>query len=402
MTALARRLGLRDAVVLGVGAMLGAGVFVAYGPATAAAGAAVPLSLLLAAALAWANADSTARLARVLPVSGGAYAYGRARLHPFWGGVAGVAFLVGKTASVAAIAVTVGTYVWPGQARALAVGAVVTLTALAAAGLQRSARVTGVVVALVLGVLLAVAVLALVTSPRHGWPGWPGWPGPATDVGAADVTGVLQGAGVLFFAFAGYARVATLGEEVRTPERTLPRAIATALAVVLVVYAVVGAVLLGVLGVDGVAASNRPVAAVVRVLADAAAPGGTAWSGWEAVVVLTAVVAALTSGLGVLLGMSRTALAMARDGLLPRSLARLAGSAEEPRPALAQIVVGTAATVAAALLDLPTAIALSSAAVLVYYGIAHAAAWTLPGRARRIVPLLGATGCLTVALAVAT
>jgi APA family basic amino acid/polyamine antiporter len=172
--------------------------------------------------------------------------------------------------------------------------------------------------------------------------------------------------------------------------------------VVLVVYAMVGAALVGVLGVDGLAASRRPVAEVVRVLADGAAPESSGWSGWEAVVVLTAVVAALTSGLGVLLGMSRTALAMARDGLLPRSVARLAGSAEESRPVLAQLVVGAAATVAAALLDLPTAIALSSAAVLVYYGIAHAAAWTLPGRARRAVPLIGAAGCLAVALALAT
>lgn len=382
---LARRLGLLDAAGIGVGAMLGAGVFVAFAPAAAAAGTALPLALVLAAAVAWLNADSSARLAAVLPTSGGAYAYGRARLGPAAGTLAGVAFLTGKTLSTAAIALTVGTYAWPEQRRAVAVGVVLVLTAAACAGARRGARLTLAVVLIVLGLLGVVVALAL-AGPGGPVTG-PAAPGP----GPGGALGVLGGAGVLFFAFAGYARVATLGEEVRDPARTLPRAIAAALAVVLVTYALVGAALARVLGLDGLAASEQPVADVAAVVG---VPTG--------VVVAVAVLAAAGSCLGVLLGLSRTTLAMARDGVLPRRLARLSGPPTEPRPVVAQAVVGLVAAVLTAATDLTTAIALSSACVLVYYAVAHAAALTLPGRVRRAVPVLGLLGCLTIAAAVAT
>ncbi|KGM14624.1 hypothetical protein N867_18940, partial [Actinotalea fermentans ATCC 43279 = JCM 9966 = DSM 3133] len=222
-----------------------------------------PIALALAAVIAWANADSSARLAARLPTSGGAYAYGRARLSPAAGTLAGAAFLVGKTASVGAVALTAGSYLWPDRARVVAIGAVVILTALAATGVQRSARVTTVVVVAVLAVLATVAVLAAVLGRDAGATGLAGLGSGDGDVGPV---GVLQGAGLLFFAFAGYARIATLGEEVRDPERTLPRAIAVALATVLVTYAVVGTVLVGVLGVPRLAASRRPVADAVAAL----------------------------------------------------------------------------------------------------------------------------------------
>ncbi len=383
---LARRLGLRDAVVLGLGAMLGAGVFVVFAPAAAAARGALPLALVLAAAVAWANADSSARLAARHPTSGGAYAYGRARLGPAAGTLAGGAFLVGKTASVGAVALTVGAYLWPAHARPVAVGSVVALTALAAAGVERSARVSAVVVVAVLGTLTGVAALALTSSGDHGWAG-------LADAGeGGDALGVLRGAGLLFFAFAGYARIATLGEEVAEPRRTLPRAIGLALGIVLAAYAVVGTVLLGVLGVDRLGRATRPVADAVTALGA---------DGWVPVVVAVAAAAALTSGLGILLGLSRTAFAMARDGVLPQVLARLDGHRDAPRPVLAQAAVGAGAVVVAALADVATAVAVSSVAVLVYYGVAHAAALTLPGRARQAVPVAGLAGCLTVAVALA-
>lgn len=383
--ALTRQLGLSDAVVLGMGAMLGAGVFVAYSPATARAGTAVPIALLLAAAIAWANADSSARLAATLPTSGGAYAYGRARLTPFWGGVAGVAFLVGKSASAGAIAATAATYLVPRYATAAGVAVVVTLTILAAFGVRRGAWLTRAVVALVLGVLVAVIVATVVSGPRHGWTGLT-----ESSAGSADPWGVLAGAGVLFFAFAGYARIATLGEEVRDPERTIPRAIGLALALVLVVYTGVGVALLGALGTDDLARSDRPLAELAALV------GGP---GWAAVVAATAGVAALASGLGVLLGLSRTTFAMSRDGVLPRALATLDGPERDARPVRAQIAVGAVTVAGMAVLDLRQAIAVSSAAVLVYYAVAHAAALTLPGRARRIVPVLGIVGCLVIAAA---
>jgi APA family basic amino acid/polyamine antiporter len=378
---LTRQLGLADAVVLGMGAMLGAGVFVAFGPATAAAGRAVPLALLLAAAVAWANADSSARLAATLPRSGGIYAYGRERLTPFWGGLAGFAFLIGKTASAGAIAGTAASHLLPRHATAAAIGAVVALTTLAAAGIRRGALATRVVVALVVGVLGAVvasaagpAVSGLRTLPEGGGP--------------AGAAGALAGAGILFFAFAGYARITTLGEEVRDPERTIPRAITLSLALVLVIYAAVGAALLGVLGTARLAASESPLADL------ASSVGG---GGWGVAIGVTAGIAALASGLGVLLGLSRTTFAMARDG----GLARLDGRPADPRPVRAQVVAGLATILGIVLLDLRQAIVVSSIAVLLYYAIGHLAALTLPGGARRVVPVAGLVGCIAVAVALA-
>lgn len=211
---LKRHLGVFDAVVIGLGSMVGAGVFVALAPAAAAGGSGLLLGLGLAAVVAYCNATSSARLAARYPRSGGTYVYGRERLGEFWGFLAGWGFVVGKTASCAAMALTVGSYVWPGQAHAVAVAAVVALSAVNYLGVQKSAWLTRGVVAVVLAVLAAV-VVACVSGGTAG----SAHLRIASDVGFG---GVLQAAGLLFFAFAGYARIATLGEEVRDPQRTIP------------------------------------------------------------------------------------------------------------------------------------------------------------------------------------
>src|ERR1700761_7219049 len=128
--ALERRLGTSDAVIVGLGSMVGAGIFAALAPAAAATGDGLLLGLGVAAVVAYFNATSTARCAARYPESGGAYVYGRKRLGEFWGYLAGWGFVVGKTASCAAIALIVGTYAWPARSHAVAVAAVVALTAL--------------------------------------------------------------------------------------------------------------------------------------------------------------------------------------------------------------------------------------------------------------------------------
>ncbi|MBS4100754.1 amino acid permease [Tsukamurella paurometabola] len=373
-----RTLGLGDAVAVGLSAMVGAGVFVAFAPAAAAAGSALFAGLGIAAVIAYCNAAGSARLAARYPQSGGTYVYGRERLGPFWGHLAGWSFVVGKSSSCAAMALTVGTYAWPDQAHAVAAAAVVAVTALNVAGVERSARVARVVVAVVLAVLVAVVVASVTSGAAE--------PFRLAEGAAAGPFGVLQAAGLLFFAFAGYARIATLGEEVRDPARTLPRAIFVALAVALGVYALVGVALVAVLGTDALAASGAP-------LADAARASGFP----VAAVTVTACIAAFGSLLALLLGVSRTTLAMARDGHLPRALAAV----HERRrvPVRAELAVGAVVTVVAATADLGAAIGFSSFAVLVYYAVANASAWTLDTALRaRIVPAVGLAGCLAVAL----
>jgi basic amino acid/polyamine antiporter, APA family len=375
--ALERRLGTGDAVVLGLGSMVGAGIFAALAPAAAAAGDGLLIGLALAAVVAYLNATSTARCAARYPESGGAYVYGRKRLGEFWGYLAGWGFVVGKTASCAAMALVVGFYAWPAHAHAVAVAAVLALTALNYTGIRKSVLVTRMIVAVVLATLTAVAVVAIAAS--HNDFG-------RIDLGiGAGVHGVLQATGLLFFAFAGYARIATLGEEVRDPARTIPRAIPLALGIALAVYAIVAIAMLAVLGGPRLAASAAPIADAMR------AAGAT---GWEPVVRVVAVLAALGSLLSLILGVSRTTSAMARDHYLPQQL-----SAVQPRfgtPYRAEIAVGLVVAVLAGTADVRDAIGFSSFAVLVYYAIANASAWTLGGR---IVPTLGVIGCVVVAAA---
>ncbi|MBC6458996.1 APC family permease [Actinomadura sp. HBU206391] len=379
---LERRLGLRDAVVIGLGSMIGAGVFSAPAPAAAAAGSGLLLGLGLAAVVAYCNATSSARLAARYPASGGTYVYGRERLGDFWGHLAGWSFVVGKTASCAAMALTVGAYVWPAHEREVAVAAVAALTALSCTGVQKAAWLTRTIVAVVLLVLAAVVVASLTSGQAQA---------ARLDIGAdAGVHGVLQGAGLLFFAFAGYARIATLGEEVRDPGRTIPRAVPIALGITLVVYAAVAASALAVLGPERLAGAAAPLAETVRA-AGAPALAPIAGAG--------AAIAALGSLLALILGVSRTMLAMARDRHLPPALA-----AVHPRtkvPYRAELTVGAVVAVLVLATDLRGAIGFSSFGVLAYYAIANASAWTLTageGRPPRIVPVLGLTGCVALAV----
>ncbi|MFD9073620.1 APC family permease, partial [Streptomyces lasiicapitis] len=379
---LRRTLGVFDAVVIGLGAMVGAGVFAVLGPAAGAAGSGLLVGLGIAAVVAYCNAMASARLAARYPASGGTYVYGRERLGEFWGYLAGWAFVVGKTASCAAMALTVGAYAWPGQAHAVAVAAVLMLTAVNYLGVRKSLWLTRVIVAVVLVVLVAVVAACL---------GSAGSDAGRLGVGLSDggFGGVLQAAGLLFFAFAGYARVATLGEEVRDPARTIPRAVPLALGIALCVYAGVAVAVLSVLGAGGLAEATAPLAEAVRA---AGVPG------LVPVVRVGAVVAVLGSLLALILGVSRTTLAMARDRHLPGALA-----AVHPRfrvPHRAELAVGVVVAVLAATVDVRGAVGFSSFGVLVYYAIANAAAWTLSSAPlARVGPAVGLVGCVTLAFA---
>ncbi|OZV79767.1 amino acid permease [Micromonospora echinospora] len=381
MERLARRLGLTDAVVIGLGSMLGAGVFVVFAPAAAVAGG---VGLLLAVALAgfvaFCNATSSARLAARYPESGGTYVYGRERLSRYAGFLAGWGFVVGKTASCAAMALTIGAYLWPGQARLVAVAAIVAVTGVNLRGIGKTANATKILVGLVLAVLALVALTgAGAVSPDR--------------IGGLDghARGVLTAAGLLFFAFAGYARIATLGEEVRDPERTIPRAVPLALGIVLAIYLALAVVTVGVLG-DELATSAAPLVDVVT----AAGLPDLAWvvrAG--ATVAVTGVLLSLVAGVG------RTTLAMARRRDLPAAL-----SAVHPRhrvPHRAELAVAAVVILVVLLFDVRGAIGFSSCTVLVYYAITNASALTLapePGRKLpvRALAVAGLAGCLLLAV----
>ncbi|HEY3684141.1 MAG TPA: APC family permease [Streptosporangiaceae bacterium] len=380
---LARRLGTGDAVVIGLGSMIGAGVFAAFGPAARAAGTGLLVGLAVASVIAYCNATASAQLAAAYPTSGGTYIYGRERLGHWWGFTAGWGFVVGKTASCAAMALTFATYAvsgpWWAQ-RLVAVAGVLGPAALNYRGVTKTVLLTRILVATSL-TALAVVVAGIAVGGRASPANLGGWPA----LGTGGAYGILQAAGLLFFAFAGYARIATMGEEVRDPRRTIPRAIPIALFVAVAVYLVVGVAALAAAGPRGLAAATAPLTTAVR---DAGA-GGLA-----PVVRAGAALAALGALLALIAGIGRTGLAMARHRDLPRWLA-----AVHPRhqvPHHAEIGLAVVVGVVVATVDLRGVIGFSSFGVLIYYAIANAAAFTQPRGQRRWprwLNVLGAAGC---------
>ncbi|GGS18843.1 APC family permease [Actinokineospora fastidiosa] len=368
-----RELGVMDATAIGLGSMLGAGVFAVFAPAAAAAGGLLLVALGIAGFVAYCNANASARLAAVYPASGGTYLYGREVLGPWWGFVAGWGFVVGKTASCAAMAMTFAAYAAPGFERPAAVGAVVVLTAVTCLGITRTAAVTKVLLAIVLVVLLGAVAVSV---PAVGAIAW----------APSGPLGVLQAAGLLFFAFAGYARIATLGEEVRDPARTIPRAVLAALSAAVIIYLIVGSTLLLVLGPARLAASAAPLVDLV---------GAAGLPGWAAVVRVGAAAACLGALVGLIAGIGRTTLAMARERDLPGGLAAVHGSV----PRVAQVAVGAVVCGLVLVADLRGVVGFSSFGVLVYYAVANACAYR---KWRGPLPAAGLAGCVLLVVTLPT
>ncbi len=379
---LSRRLGLFDAIAIGVGSMVGAGVFAAFAPASAVAGTGLLIGLAIAAVVAFCNATSSAQLAAQYPTSGGTYVYGRERLGEWPGFLAGWSFVIGKTASSAAMALVFAAYVAPvGYTKVVAVLAIVTLTAVNYFGITRTAVLTKILVAAVLTVLVVGVVLGLTGSIEPNVAGL----GSFTDSGWC---GILQSAGLLFFAFAGYARIATLGEEVVRPERTIPRTIVSALGIALLIYAVIALTLLSVLGPDSLASSSAP-------LVDLVVASGHSWA--SPVMRIGAGLAALGALLALIAGIGRTSLSMARHHDLPSYLA-----AVHPRysvPHRAEITLAVIVCVLVLVVDLRNAIGFSSFGVLLYYLVANLSAFTQDAAHRRYpraLQIVGSIGCVVL------
>ena len=376
---LERRIGILGAVGIGLASMIGAGAFFVWSPAAAAAGGqGLLIALLVAAVIATLNAFSSAQLAMAHPVAGGAYSFGRRWVGPWTGFTAGWLFVTGKTASAAAISAVAAAYLWPDARVPLAVGLLVLFAVLNMTGIRTTARVSLVIVTVVLTGLVGTLVAAVAVPQPVA---------PLIEMSPTTPYGVLQAAALLFFAFAGYARMATLGEEVREPRRTLPRAILLALGIVLALYATIAVVLTSRFSSGMLAASDSP-------LADLLAPQ------WRPLIAVLAGIACLGSLMGILAGLSRTSLAMAREGDLPGVLARV--SPRTHAPIVAEGVIALAAIGIVLLLEPAQLVAASSSAVLLYYAIAHLAALRQEAEHRwqpRALAVVGLAGCVLLVAA---
>jgi APA family basic amino acid/polyamine antiporter len=380
---LQRRLGVFDATSIGLGSMLGAGVFVVFAPAAGLAGTLLVLSIVIAGAVAYCNAVASAQLAAKYPHSGGTYIYGRKQLGEWPGFLAGWGFVTGKTASCAAMAFTFGQYVAPGYATPVAIAAVAVLTGVNLFGITRTAFLTRILLGIVLATLVFVAVASIMGPHPEGAGSLasPGTPG-----GAA---GVLPAAGLVFFAFAGYARIATLGEEVRDPAKVIPRAILGALAGAFAIYVVLALLLVGHLPLAQLAASPAPLLDAVK---------HSQFAAGAPFVQAGAAAASLGALLALITGVGRTTMAMARERDLPGPLARIGG--RHTVPFVAELAVAAVVIVLLLTSNVLTVVGFSSFGVLMYYAVANAAAYTLterPWHAPKWLNALGLVGCLVLA-----
>ena len=380
--------GLAGAVAIGLASMLGAGVFVVFREGFALAGTWVWAALALAALVAALNASSVFRLARLIDRPGGTYAYARVFIGEGWSFAAGFAFVAGKIGSIAAIALALGEYAYAPARKAVGLAAILVMTLINVLGIQRTAGVAGVLAAVttsfvfltvVLGAILPVQPVAEV---RMAVPSEPSW-------------AIVTAASIFFFAFAGYARVATLGSEVREAKRNIPLAIVIVMTVVSALYFAVLWVLQTWLRTN-LASAEAPFVAFFNL----AVPG----FGWMVLPVV--IVATLGSILALLAGVSRTAAEMAADRELPKAfMARNRFGS----PWVAEVAIAVGASALLLIADnLAWAIGFSSFSVLFYYAVAHLSVCYVRGAElevsrnplARFAPITGIILCLLLALAV--
>jgi APA family basic amino acid/polyamine antiporter len=383
--------------MMGIGSMVGAGVFVSIGIAAGIAGPAVVLAVALAAIVATCNALSSAQLAASMPVSGGTYEYGYAYLSFWLGFTAGWMFLCAKTASAATAALGFAGYLL--QALGLsslvvpvAIAAVVGLTAIVLMGIRRSNRASIVIVSLTIFALAFFVIAGALAVFAKGSQPWLPFFRPATDSGG-PMAGLLEATALMFVAFTGYARIATLGEEMQDPTRTIPRAIIATLIASAILYIAVGAVGISAIGPDGLAAAARAEVAPLVVAARA-----FDLSGASLIVAIGAMTAMLGVLLNIILGLSRVLLAMGRRRDMPRWFAEVSRAGGSPVAAI--VAVGVAIGALALIGNVKVTWSFSAFTVLIYYAITNLAALRLP-KEKRLYSSLFAWGGLVACLLLA-
>ena len=395
---LKRELGVFGAVMMGMGSIVGTGVFVSIGIAAGVAGPAVILAVAIGAFVATFNGLNSAQLAANHPVSGGTYEYGYKFLNPTFGFTAGWMFLIAKSASAATAALGFAGYLLgafgvtrPGLIVPVAVAAVIVLTLIVVSGIRRSNITNIVIVSITLASLAFFVLAGAPTALSDGAGNFAEFfSAPEGDGGLRTL---LFAGALMFVAYTGYGRIATLGEEVKEPRRTIPRAIIATLVITMTLYMAVAAVGVGAVGAGPLSeAAGRQAAPLVAAARAFNVPGVSQILSFGAVTAMLGVL------LNLILGLSRVLLAMGRRGDMPGVFGRLNASGTTPTAAVIMmgIVIGGLALIG----DVRTTWSFSAFTVLVYYAITDFAALFIPNRGRlfpRWVAVVGVISCLSLA-----
>ncbi len=385
---LKRTLNLLDATSVGIGAIIGAGIFVVLGIAIGYAGPSIIFSIIIAGIVASFTAFSFAELGSAIPKEGGAYQFAFELISPFAGFLVGCLWLFAQIVAGAAISLGFASYfvaIFPGfSVKIVAVLAALVLTGLNLVGIKQSTTINNVLVIIKIAILGSFIGFGLFqTHPQN-----------LLQLGPYGIFGVLQGAGFIFFAYLGFGRIAALGEEVKNPERNVPLAILIALIVSIVIYILTAFTATGLLDYRTLAQSGSPLAEASK------ATGNLTLVAAISVGALIATVSVLLTNL---IGLSRIAYAMSRNGQLPKSISKV--SSRFGTPYVSVLVMGALLTVLAFALDLKQAAAITSFALLATHVIVNLSAIRLrkkmPSSATKfkvpffpLIPTLGLLSCV--------
>lgn len=381
---LIRALTLKDAVGIGLGAIIGAGIFVVTGVAAGVSGPSFIVGLIIAGTIALFNGLSSSQLAAVYPQSGGTYEYGYHLLSPLFGFSAGWMFLISKLSAAGVVAIGFGSYfhqVVPAVSpQILSVLAIIFLTTINLFGIKKAGIINLLIVAITILSLLYLVFSGLPEIEMSNF----------TPFAPFGISGIAESAALLFFAFTGYARIATLGEEVHKPEKTIPRAIITTILSAIILYVAVSFVAIGVVGTDKMAATTSPLQVVGNALNTPA-------------IGIIVTIGASTAMLGVLLsqilGISRMMFAMARRKDLPTLFQKIHSRHKVPH--LGIIFTGLIILILTLTGSFNFIVRSATFSILLYYSITNIAAFRQERNQQRyskIVPVLGLIGCLAMSI----
>jgi len=392
MQELKREIGVFGAIMMGLGSIVGTGIFVSVGISAGIAGASVIIAIMLAAMVATFNGLNSAQLAANHPVSGGTYEYGYRYLNPRLGFIAGWAFLLAKSASAATAALGFSGYlldafnVESDATRIMvALAAVIVMTVIVITGIRRSNTANILIVSLTLVTLLAFVIFGVPSIEFENF-------SVLLPQNPADFRALLEATALMFVAYTGYGRIATLGEEVREPRRTIPRAMIATLVLTMVLYVSVASVGVGAISAEALGNAVSETAAPLEVAAQEFAP----------VIAPLIAFGAITAMLGVLLnlllGLSRVLLAMGRRNDMPPIVSRLNES--QTTPYVAVIVIGVLIAGLVLIGNVKTTWSFSAFTVLIYYSLTNLAALQLSDDERlfpRWIGYAGLIACLFLA-----
>jgi len=389
MSKLERTLNLFDATALAIGAIVGAGIFVISGVASGLAGPAIILSIIIAGIISSFTAFSYIKLSSKFSEEGSIYIYSKKTISPFAGFITGWLWIFENIVAGATVSIGLAGYViflFPNFSLVpIAISAVLILTFINLIGIKQSSIFNAILVLLKISALLLFIIIGFFHLNFQLYQ--PFMPN--------GITGVLNGAALIFFAYIGFGRAATAAGEIKNPKKTIPRSIILALALSTIVYILVGIVSIGLMSYQELASSSSPIADAVEY--------GIKIYWLKLFVSFAAIVATISVLLTTLIGVSRVSFAMAKNRDLPKMFSKI--HAKFSTPYIAILITGAIMAMLPLFANLKQTASLTNFGSLFVYAIVNLSAIMLLKKEIKqkpkkllsmLISLLGMISCITL------